>query len=220
MESDITCPRRRQLSYFRAIASPCPSQVKSSQVRSRPTRSNHATLQRRNPNVPRNGPRSIPKPPALSTHRLPRYAHPHTSTYTQQTHSQPPIGDTNVLSAARAEARKNFEQNRSLPAGSTELTAQITHAQEVAKFLRENVVQGQATDEQGNYSMCFLVSTFLAWSRHLRHEILALDRLSNLFSTGLRIHEQTERGDNEDIKKAKGKRTLGGGGGPVKCCSS
>ncbi|KAF2133122.1 mitochondrial zinc maintenance protein 1, mitochondrial [Dothidotthia symphoricarpi CBS 119687] len=94
-------------------------------------------------------------------------------------------GDLNMLSAARAEARKNFEQNRSLAAGSTELSAQVAHAQEVAKFLRENVVQGQATDKQGNYK--------------------------------LRIHDETERGDNEDIKKAQGKNTLGG---PVKCCSA
>jgi complex III assembly factor LYRM7 len=41
---------------------------------------------------------------------------------------------------------------------------------------------------------------------------------ANLHTTELRIHEHTERGDNEDIKKAKGKTTLGGGK-PVKCCS-
>ena len=113
-------------------------------------------------------------------------------------------GDMNILSAARAEARKNFEQNRTLAAGSTELAAQITHAQEVAKFLRENVVQGQATDDQGSYS----TSHMLACAQKLPCLIRA---------TELRIHEQTERGDNEDIKKAKGKRTIGG---PVKCCSS
>lgn len=32
----------------------------------------------------------------------------------------------------------------------------------------------------------------------------------------IRIHEHTERGDNEDIKKNKGKTTLGG----TKCCSA
>lgn len=35
-------------------------------------------------------------------------------------------------------------------------------------------------------------------------------------TTEIRIHEHTERGDNEDIKKNKGKSTLGG----TKCCSS
>jgi complex III assembly factor LYRM7 len=64
------------------------------------------------------------------------------------------IGDMNTLFAARAEARRNFESNRNLTAGSDELSKQITHAEEVAKFLRENVVQGQAADNEGNYSMC------------------------------------------------------------------
>ncbi|KAI8937369.1 Mitochondrial zinc maintenance protein 1, mitochondrial [Plenodomus lindquistii] len=92
-------------------------------------------------------------------------------------------GDMTVLSAARAEVRKNFESNRSLSAGSDEYTKQIAHAEEVAKFLRENVVQGQATDTD-QYQ--------------------------------LRIHEHTERGNNEDIKKSKG-TTLGGS---TKCCSA
>lgn len=63
-------------------------------------------------------------------------------------------GDMNMLFAARAEVRKNFESNRNLTAGSEELSKQITHAEEVAKFLRENVVQGQAADTEGNYSAC------------------------------------------------------------------
>ncbi|KAF1978540.1 mitochondrial zinc maintenance protein 1, mitochondrial [Bimuria novae-zelandiae CBS 107.79] len=92
-------------------------------------------------------------------------------------------GDMRMLSAARLEARKNFENNRGLASGSEEYTKQITHAQEVAKFLRENVVQGQAIDAEGRYR--------------------------------LNIHEHTERGDNEDIKKGKG-NTLAG----TKCCSS
>jgi complex III assembly factor LYRM7 len=59
----------------------------------------------------------------------------------------------NTLFAARAEARKNLESNRALVAGSDELSKQITHAQEVAKFLRENVVQGQqAAENESNYS--------------------------------------------------------------------
>ncbi|KAF2871869.1 mitochondrial zinc maintenance protein 1, mitochondrial [Massariosphaeria phaeospora] len=92
-------------------------------------------------------------------------------------------GDVNMLVASRQEARKNFENNRGLAPESEELSKQIAHAEEVAKFLRENVVQGQATDDTGNYK--------------------------------LRIHEHTERGDNEDIRKGKGS-TLAG----TKCCSS
>ena len=58
-----------------------------------------------------------------------------------------------MLSAARLEARKNFENNRGLATGSEEYKKQVAHADGVAKFLRENVVQGQAADAQGNYSM-------------------------------------------------------------------
>lgn len=106
----------------------------------------------------------------------------------------------NTLFAARAEVRKNFEQNRNLASGSEELSKSITHAEEVAKFLRENVVQGQQAD-QDKYSMhcCMQRSIWLL-----------------IYTTELRIHEHTERGDNEDIKKGMGKSTLGG----VKCCSS
>lgn len=89
-----------------------------------------------------------------------------------------------MLVAARHQARTAFENSRGLPAGSEEMSKQISHAEEVAKFLRENVVQGQAADTEGNFK--------------------------------LRIHEHTERGDNEDIKKGKGQNTLGG----TKCCSS
>jgi len=58
-----------------------------------------------------------------------------------------------TLFAARAEVRRNFESNRSLIAGSDDLSKHLTHADDVAKFLRENVVQGQAADEEGSYSM-------------------------------------------------------------------
>ena len=61
-------------------------------------------------------------------------------------------GDANVLSAARVEVRKNFESNRHLQTGSEEMQKEIARANEVAKFLRENVVQGEAT-EGDNYSM-------------------------------------------------------------------
>jgi complex III assembly factor LYRM7 len=67
------------------------------------------------------------------------------------------VGDMNTLFAARAEVRKNFESNRHLSAGSEELSKQIIHAEEVAKFLRENVVQGQrAAENSENYSMWYL----------------------------------------------------------------
>ncbi|KAF2009772.1 mitochondrial zinc maintenance protein 1, mitochondrial [Aaosphaeria arxii CBS 175.79] len=93
-------------------------------------------------------------------------------------------GDFNTLAAARWQARQTFEKNRGLPTGSEELTKQITHAEDVAKFLRANVVQGQVVDDKGNYK--------------------------------LNIHDETERGNNEDIKNGSGKNTLAG----TKCCST
>jgi complex III assembly factor LYRM7 len=63
----------------------------------------------------------------------------------------------NTLFAARAEARRNFESHRGLPTGSDETSKQIAHAEEVAKFLRENVVQGQAANKEGNYSEARIV---------------------------------------------------------------
>lgn len=111
----------------------------------------------------------------------------------------------NVLFAARAEIRKNFESNRSLSAGSDEYTQSITHAQEVAKFLRENVVQGQATE----------ADKYRRVSARAGEKFGLWGVMANIRAE-LRIHEHTERGDNEDIKKAKGKTTLGG----TKCCSA
>jgi hypothetical protein len=58
----------------------------------------------------------------------------------------------NTLFAARAEARKKFESNRNLRIGSEELQQSLVHAEEVSKFLRENVVQGQAAAEPDSYS--------------------------------------------------------------------
>jgi complex III assembly factor LYRM7 len=107
-----------------------------------------------------------------------------------------------TLLAARHEARKNFEANRGLSTESDTLSKQITHAEEVARFLRENVVQGQA-DDDGKYSTLERASTALQF------------RSLMLYTLELRIHEHTERGDNEDIKKGKG-NTLAG----TKCCSS
>jgi complex III assembly factor LYRM7 len=106
----------------------------------------------------------------------------------------------NTLSAARAEARRNFDTNRGLSAGSDETGKQIAHAEDVAKFLRENVVQGQAGDTENKYSEAVHLKQTLHFWR----------------APELRIHEHTERGDNEDIRKGRGKSTSGG----VKCCSS
>ncbi|KAJ9668083.1 Mitochondrial zinc maintenance protein 1, mitochondrial [Coniosporium apollinis] len=82
-------------------------------------------------------------------------------------------GDSFRLMSARHAARDGFEQNRSLSPSSSDASNAVSHAEEVAKILRENVVQGQAMQEAGD-------------EQYYK----------------LRIHEHTERGDNESIKKA------------------
>ncbi|CZR63702.1 probable Mitochondrial zinc maintenance protein 1, mitochondrial [Phialocephala subalpina] len=93
-------------------------------------------------------------------------------------------GDIPLLHAARQEARSNFRKNASLSIDDPALGTAIAHAEEVAKFLAENVVQG-------------------------KHEG------DNMYK--LRIHEQTERGDNDTVKAP-------GGGKPIvidgKTCGS
>ncbi|KAI1124301.1 hypothetical protein F5Y10DRAFT_31913 [Nemania abortiva] len=90
-------------------------------------------------------------------------------------------GDGMTLNAARANIREAFLKNAALEPASPEYLAAMKHAEEVAKILRENVVQGKR--EGDTYK--------------------------------LRIHEETERGDNDTIKVA-GKNLSTGGG---KCCS-
>lgn len=56
-------------------------------------------------------------------------------------------GDARLLAAARNEARKGFETNSHLLSDSKEATAGIAHAEDVAKILRHNVVQGEQAGE-------------------------------------------------------------------------
>lgn len=55
-------------------------------------------------------------------------------------------GDFPVLLAARKEIRNNFEASRELTVGEQE--SKIQHANEVAKVLRMNVVQGKLDQEK------------------------------------------------------------------------
>jgi complex III assembly factor LYRM7 len=52
-------------------------------------------------------------------------------------------GDVNVLSAAKESIRNGFRDKRSLSASDPNVQASLQHAQEVAQFLRSNVVQGR-----------------------------------------------------------------------------
>ncbi|ROT41588.1 hypothetical protein SODALDRAFT_377247 [Sodiomyces alkalinus F11] len=89
-------------------------------------------------------------------------------------------GDERILSAARQQIRQGFREKAPLSPTDPELQPAIQQANEVATFLRQNVVQGEHRGD-GTYR--------------------------------LRIHQDTERGDNDSIKKAGKGTTLGGGCG-------
>lgn len=61
-------------------------------------------------------------------------------------------GDHLVLAAARKQARDTFEQNKTLQQGSEEVENGIKHAEDVARILRENIVQGEAAEKPDHYS--------------------------------------------------------------------
>ncbi|ROV88449.1 hypothetical protein VSDG_09241 [Cytospora chrysosperma] len=92
-------------------------------------------------------------------------------------------GDERVLSAARDQIRTGFRDKASLSPSDPAVAPALQHAQEVAEFLKANLVQGRKEAD---------------------------DRYK------LRIHEYTERGDNDTVKIAGGKTVTIGGG----CCSA
>ncbi|KAF3082428.1 Mitochondrial zinc maintenance protein 1, mitochondrial [Orbilia oligospora] len=76
-------------------------------------------------------------------------------------------GDSKLLLASHREIRTQFERNLD-PGGMDNKDEKVKHAFEVAKFLKQNVVQAEKVDGQEKFR--------------------------------LRLHEETERGDNESIK--------------------
>jgi len=61
-------------------------------------------------------------------------------------------GDTVTLQAARKEARTRFEGKRNLNVDTAEAADAIAEARNVAKFLRENLVQGIKDEKTDTYS--------------------------------------------------------------------
>lgn len=61
--------------------------------------------------------------------------------------------DTTLLTSARKQARSTFLANRSLALESPESIAAIAHAEDVAQFLRRNVVQGQKVEGDEKYKL-------------------------------------------------------------------
>ncbi|KAJ6111478.1 Mitochondrial zinc maintenance protein 1 [Penicillium sp. IBT 18751x] len=92
--------------------------------------------------------------------------------------------DNRVLLAARAEARRNFEENRRV---GIDTGLQINNAIEVANILRHNIVQGARED--GNEDA--------KWEPECR---IRAESNANDWTTELNIHDEIERGDNDSIK--------------------
>lgn len=67
-------------------------------------------------------------------------------------------GDTTLLHAARAQCRHDFSKNAHISPTSPEASEGIKHAEDVAKILRMNVVQGEKDGETGNISATSLGS--------------------------------------------------------------
>ncbi|OHE90643.1 hypothetical protein CORC01_14062 [Colletotrichum orchidophilum] len=89
-------------------------------------------------------------------------------------------GDDRVLTAAQQQIRQGFRDQATLTSTDPAYSSAIQKAEDIAKILRQNVVQGKQDD-------------------------------SRVFK--LRIHEDTERGDNDSIKTAGGaSATMGGCG--------
>lgn len=62
------------------------------------------------------------------------------------------VGDTRMLLASRAEARRRFDADRNLDPQSAECTKALQEAEGVSAILRQNVVQGASAGEGGNFS--------------------------------------------------------------------
>ena len=58
--------------------------------------------------------------------------------------------DAWMLSAARIEARSKFDNNRLLPLESIDTQQKIKEAEDVARILRQNVVQGREVEGTGD----------------------------------------------------------------------
>ena len=63
------------------------------------------------------------------------------------------VGDAKIYSAARLEARKRFTDDKDLAPGDPAAQDKVKEAYEVARILRQNVVQGEAKGGAQHYRM-------------------------------------------------------------------
>ena len=71
-------------------------------------------------------------------------------------------GDVTILSAAKKEARARFEIGRKLAAESPEALERVAAARSVAKFLRQNLVQGVKDGNEEIYRMSLSIHAIIA----------------------------------------------------------
>ena len=95
------------------------------------------------------------------------------------------VDDFTLLTSARVQARERFNKNRTLECSSKEAVEAVKHAEDVAQILRHNIVQGEQQAGKDVLSTATRRSLENQW-------------LTN--RTELRIHKDTERGDNDTIK--------------------
>lgn len=133
------------------------------------------------------GPRRIPTPPAVHKNCIRRYISiPCTvGALTEKCMS----GDHHLLYAARTQARDSFNNLRSLNASSEAASKGVAHAEEVAKLLKHNIVQAKKVEGKETYRMA-VAGRF--WRSML------------MIPIELRIHEDTERGENDTVKNPAG----------------
>jgi hypothetical protein len=93
-------------------------------------------------------------------------------------------------------------------AESDEAAKGIAHAQEVAKLLRHNIVQGRKVEGKE----ALREGKSIKHPTPLPQNLAANSLFFFLVRTELRIHDDIERGDNDSVKK----KPPPGGGGTVK----
>lgn len=105
-----------------------------------------------------------------------------------------------MLIAARQKARTDFDAGRSLIPESEDASEKIRYAYEVAKVLREEVLQGEEVEKDRYRMFFFPQSRFkpdFATRARMGGGWRCRDGEANS-GTGLRIHEHIPLGDNDD----------------------
>ena len=98
---------------------------------------------------------SVSPCPTVDSYCLPRYVSPTTGSEIVYDYASGELTRSSVtddawmLYAARVEARTKFDNNRSLPVESMDTQQKINEAEEVARILRQNVVQGRKVEGTG-----------------------------------------------------------------------